>query len=94
MLLDLLRTITDFISLVTRFITEKRADEQRMALVDQFVQLDGLEAAFQFKLRDLLMMAIAILIIIFLRAWVGQTVVHISDSNRAPTPERRTFLVT
>jgi hypothetical protein len=54
MLLDLLRAITDFIVLVTRLTTEELADEQRMALIDQFIQLDGLKAACQFNLQDLL----------------------------------------
>jgi len=69
MLLDLLRTITDFISLATRLITEELTDEQRMALIDQFIQLEGLKASFQFNLHDLLMILITILIIIFCRAW-------------------------
>ena len=47
MLLDLLRAVTDFIVLVTRLTTEELTDEQRMALIDQFIQLDGLEAACQ-----------------------------------------------
>jgi hypothetical protein len=69
MLLDLLRAVTDFIVLVTRLTTEELADEQRMALIDQFIQLDGLKAACQFNLHDLLMILIAILIIIFWRGW-------------------------
>jgi len=69
MLLDLLRTVTDFIVLVTRLTNEEIADEQRMVLIDQFIQLDGLESACQFNLHDLLMILIAILIIIFWRGW-------------------------
>jgi hypothetical protein len=64
-----LRTVTDFIVLVTRLITEELADEQRMTLIDQFIQLDGLEAAFQFDLHDLPMILITMLIIIFWREW-------------------------
>lgn len=69
MLLDLLRAVTDFIVLVTRLTTEEITNEQRMALIDQFIQLDGLEAACQFNIQDLLMILIAILIIIFWRGW-------------------------
>jgi len=69
MLLDLLRAVTDFIVLVTRLTTEELTDEQRMALIDQFIQLDGLEAAFEFDLHDLLMILITMLIIIFWREW-------------------------
>jgi hypothetical protein len=68
MLLDLLRTVTDFIVLVTLLTTEELADEQRMALIDQFIQLDGLEAACQFNLH-VQMILIAIPIIIFWRGW-------------------------
>ena len=48
MLLNLLRTITDFTVLVTRLAVEEFTDEQRMALVDQFMRLQGLDAAFEF----------------------------------------------
>jgi hypothetical protein len=40
-----------------------------MGLIDQFIQLDRLEAACQFNLHDLLMTLIAILIIILWRGW-------------------------
>jgi hypothetical protein len=69
MLFDILQTITDFVVLLTRLTTEDLADEQRMALIDQFIHLQGLEAAFQFDLHDLLMILITMLIIIFWRAW-------------------------
>jgi hypothetical protein len=39
-----------------------------MALIDQSIHLQGLEAAFEFNLHDLLMILIMILIIIFWRA--------------------------
>ena len=69
MLFDILQTITDFVVLLTRLTTEELAHEQRMALIDQFIHLQGLEAAFQFDLHDLLLILIAILINIFWRAW-------------------------
>ena len=69
MLLNILQTITDFAVLVTRLTTEDLADEQRMALIDQFIRLQGSDAAFQFDLHDLLMILLTILIIIFWRAW-------------------------
>ncbi len=69
MLFDILQTITDFVVLLTRLTTEELADEQRMAMIDQYIHLQGLEAAFQFDLHDLLMILITILIIIFWRAW-------------------------
>jgi hypothetical protein len=69
MLFDILQTISDFVVLLTRLTTEDLADEQRMALIDQFIHLQGLEAAFQFDLHDLLMILITMLIIIFWRAW-------------------------
>jgi hypothetical protein len=69
MLFDILQTITDFVVLLTRLTTEDLADEQRMALIDQYIHLQGLEAAFQFDLHDLLMILITMLIIIFWRAW-------------------------
>ena len=69
MLLNILQTITDFAVLVTRLTTEDLADEQRMALIDQFIRLQGFDVAFQFDLHDLLMILITILIIIFWRAW-------------------------
>ena len=69
MLFDILQTITDFVVLLTRLTTEELADEQRMALIDQFIHLQGLEAVFQFDLHDLLMILITMLISIFWRAW-------------------------
>jgi hypothetical protein len=76
MLFDILQTITDFVVLLTRLTTEDLANEQRMALIDQFIHLQGLEASFQFDLHDLLMILITILINIFWRAW--------SRTNRWP----------
>ena len=69
MLLNLLSVITGLAVLVMRLTTEDIADEQRMALIDQYIHLQGLEAAFQFDLHNLLMILITILIIIFWRAW-------------------------
>jgi len=69
MLLNLLRTITDFAVLVARLTTEEFAGEQRMVLIDQFMRLQGFDAAFEFDLHDLLMILITVLIIIFWRAW-------------------------
>ena len=69
MLLNLLRTITDFAVLAARLTTEEFADEQRMVLIDQFMRLQGFDAAFEFDLHDLLMILIMILIIVFWRAW-------------------------
>jgi hypothetical protein len=69
MLLNLLRTITDFAILVARLTTEEFADEQRMVLIDQFMRLQGFDAAFEFDLHDLLMVLITVLIIIYWRAW-------------------------
>jgi len=69
MLLNLLHTITDLVVLVTRLRVEDLADEQRMALIDQSIVLQGLGAAFEFDLHDLLMILITILIVIFWRAW-------------------------
>jgi hypothetical protein len=69
MLLNLLHTITDLVVLTTRLTTEELADEQRMALIDQFINLQGLDVTFQFDLHDLLMILITIPIIIFWRAW-------------------------
>jgi hypothetical protein len=69
MLLNLLRTITDLVVLITRLTVEELTDQQRVALIDQFTHLQGLEAPFQFDLHDLLMILITILIIIFWRAW-------------------------
>ena len=76
MLLNLLRAITDLAVLLTRLTTEELADEQRMVLIDEFTRLQGLDAAFQFDLQDVLMILITILIIIFWRAW--------SRANRWP----------
>ena len=69
MLLNLLRAITDFAVLVARLTTEEFADEQRMVLIDQFMRLQGFDAAFKFDLHDQLMILITVLIIIFWRAW-------------------------
>lgn len=69
MLLNLLRTITDFAVLVARLTTEEFTDEQRMVLIDQFMRLQGVDMAFEFDLHDLLMILIMILIIVFWRAW-------------------------
>jgi hypothetical protein len=66
MLFDILQTITDFVVLLTRLTTEDLADEQRMALIDQYLHLHGLEAA---DLHDLQMILITVLITIFWRAW-------------------------
>jgi len=44
--LNLLRTITDLVVLVTRLTVEELTDEQRVALVGQFMRLQGLDAAF------------------------------------------------
>ena len=70
MLLDISHTIIDFVVLVTRLTTEELSDEQRMVLIDQFIHLQGIDAAFQFDLHDLLMILITILIIVLGRAWV------------------------
>jgi len=70
MLLNILSTITDFSALVTRLIIEELANEQRIVLADQFVQLQGIDAAFEFDLHDLLMILILLLILIFWRAWI------------------------
>jgi hypothetical protein len=69
MLFDISQTIIDFVVLVTRLTTEELSDEQRMVLIDQFIHLQGLDAACQFDLHDLLTILITILIIIFWRAW-------------------------
>jgi hypothetical protein len=69
MLFDILQTITDFVALLTRLMTEDLADEQSVALIDQLIHLQGLETAFQFDLHDLLMILIIMLINIFWRAW-------------------------
>lgn len=69
MIFNVLPTITDFVVLVTRLTTEELADEQRMELIGQYVNFQGLGATFQFDLHDLLMSLITILIIIFWRAW-------------------------
>ena len=69
MLLNLLHTITDFVVLVTRLTTKELADEQRMDLIDQSINLQGLGATFEFDLHDLLLLIlITILINIFWRA--------------------------
>jgi SHS2 domain-containing protein len=69
MLLHILHMIADFAVLVARLTTEELADEQRIALIDQFIRLQGVDAAIQFDLHDLLMILITLLIIIFWRAW-------------------------
>jgi len=69
MLLDISRLITDFAVLVTRLTAGELTDEQRMALIDQSILLQGFGAAFEFDLHDLLMILITILIVIFWRAW-------------------------
>ena len=76
MLLNLLHTITDLVVLVTRLRVEDFDDEQRMALIDQSILLQGVGAAFEFDLHDLLMILITILIVSFWRAW--------DSSNRWP----------
>jgi hypothetical protein len=43
--------------------------QQKTALTDQYVHLQGLAAAFEFHLHDLLMILITIFIIILWRAW-------------------------
>jgi hypothetical protein len=69
MFLNIVHTITDFIVLVTRLATEELTDEQRMVLIDQFIHLQRLDAAFEFDLHDLLLILIIVLIIVFWRAW-------------------------
>jgi len=69
MLLSILRTIIDFTVLVIRLTVEELTDEQRMALIDQFIHIQGLDTVFDFDLHDLLMLLITILTIIFWRAW-------------------------
>ncbi len=69
MLVDISRLITDFAVLVTRLTVEGLTDEQRTALIGQFIHLHGFDAAFEFDLHDLLMILITILIIVFWRAW-------------------------
>jgi hypothetical protein len=69
MLLNLLHTITDLVVLVTRLRVEDFDDEQRMALIDQSILLQGLGAVLEFDLHDLLMILITILIVIFWKAW-------------------------
>jgi len=76
MLLNILKSIADFVVLVARLTTEELAEEQRTALIDQFIRIQWLDSAFQFDLHDLLMILITILIIIFWRAW--------SRANRWP----------
>jgi len=69
MLLNLLHTITDLVVFVMRLRVEGLADEQRMALIDQSILLQGFGAAFEFDLHDLLIILITLLIVIFWRAW-------------------------
>jgi hypothetical protein len=92
MLLNLLHAITDFVVLVTRLTTEDLADEQRMALIDQYIHLQGLEAAFQFDLHDMLMILITMLLASFGGRGIVRTVGRIADSNRAQTLERHRSL--
>src|SRR5262249_6441456 len=61
MLFDILQTITDFVVLLTRLTIEELTDEQRMALIDQYIHLEGLEAAFQFDLHGMLLILITML---------------------------------
>jgi hypothetical protein len=53
MLFYMLHTISDFVALLTRLMTEDLADEQRIVLIDQFIHHQGLETTFQFNLHDL-----------------------------------------
>ncbi len=69
MLLNLLHTITDLVVFVMRLRIEGLADEQRMALIDQSILLQGFGAAFEFDLHDLLIILITLLVVIFWRAW-------------------------
>jgi len=69
MFLNVLHTIADFTVLLTRLATEELADEERMILIDQFIHFQGLDAAFEFDLHDLLIILIIVLIIVFWRAW-------------------------
>jgi hypothetical protein len=69
MLLNLLHTITDLVVFVMLLIVGDLADEQRMALIDQSILLQGFGGAFEFDLHDLLIILIALLGIIFWRAW-------------------------
>jgi hypothetical protein len=55
MLFDISRLITDFAVLVARLTVEGLTDEQRTALIGQFIHLHGLDAAFEFDIHDLLM---------------------------------------
>jgi len=76
MLLSILRTVIDFTVLVIRLTIEELSDEQRMVLIDQFIHLQGLDAAFQIDFHNLLMILITILVIVFWKAW--------SRANRWP----------
>jgi hypothetical protein len=58
-----------YVSHPSLFTTEELADEQRLALIDQYVHLQRLDAAFEFDLHDLMIILITILIIIIWRAW-------------------------
>ena len=69
MLLNLLHTITDLVVFVMRPRVEGLADEQRMALIDQSILLQGFGAAFEFDLHDLLIILITLLVVVFWRAW-------------------------
>jgi len=69
MLLNLLQTITDLVVFVMSLRIEGFADEQRMALIDQSILLQGFGAAFEFDLHDLLIILITVLVVIFWRAW-------------------------
>jgi hypothetical protein len=94
MLFDILQTITDFVVLLTRLTAEDLADEQRVALIDQFIHIQRLGAAFESDLHNLLMILITMLIIIFWRTWrgIGRTVGRIADSNCAQAFERHWYL--
>src|SRR5215475_14969324 len=92
MLFDILQTITDFVVLMTRLTTEDLADEQRMILIDHLIHLQGLEAAFQFDLHDLLMILITMLSTSFGWRGIVRTVGRIADSNRAQALERHRSL--
>jgi len=69
MFLNVLHSIADFTVLLTRLATEELPDEERMILIDQFIHLQRLDAAFEFDLHELLMILIIVLIIVFWRAW-------------------------
>jgi hypothetical protein len=92
MLLDISHAIADFVVLVTRLTTEELSDEQRMVLIDQFIHLQGFDAAFQFDLHDMLMILITMLSASFGGRGIVRTIGRIADSNRAQTLERHRSL--